>query len=231
MSNNSNKSIKNWDTDDKPREKLLDKGATALTNAELLAIIIQNGTLQKSALNLGKEILEKADNKLEALGKLSIKELQQVKGIGTAKAISIVAALEIGKRIQKALPDKKKKIKNSQDAAEICIPTLRDKPHEAMLILFLNNANQVIHTQIMSEGGLTGTIVDIRMIFKAAILHLATGIIMAHNHPSGNLAASKSDIDITQKINTAGSHLDIKLLDHLIIGNNTYLSMQDQGLI
>lgn len=220
--------INQWHEDDQPREKLMNKGVASLTNAELLAILIQNGTRSKSALDLAKEVLALSQNNLELLGRISIKEMQAVKGIGNAKAIILQAALELGRRRQ-AEKVALQSITSSKVAAEMLYPIIMDKPHEAFTIMYLNNANKVIQIEIVSEGGITATVVDIKVILKKALLHLASKIILAHNHPSGNLTPSAADKNITQKIKAAAQTLEIDVLDHLIIGRNEYYSFADEG--
>lgn len=225
------KPIKEWNEDDRPREKMALKGASALSNAELIAILIANGTREKSAVDLAKEILDFAQNDLNNLARLSLKEMQQIKGIGQAKAISILAALELGRRRQQYMSLEKKKISSSKDAFEILAPMIADKEHEALAVLYLNTANKVTQTEILSYGGLSATIVDIRIILKNALLHLAPKIIIAHNHPSGNMQPSKADKDITEKLKQASNYLEIQFLDHLIIGQDAYYSFADEGYI
>lgn len=225
------KPIKEWNEDDRPREKMAFKGSSALSNAELIAILIANGTREKSAVDLAKEILDFAQNDLNNLARLSLKEMQQIKGIGQAKAISILAALELGRRRQQYMSLEKKKISSSKDAFEILAPMIADKEHEALAVLYLNTANKVTQTEILSYGGLSATIVDIRIILKNALLHLAPKIIIAHNHPSGNMQPSKADKDITEKLKQASNYLEIQFLDHLIIGQDSYYSFADEGYI
>ncbi|MBB4118919.1 DNA repair protein RadC [Mesonia hippocampi] len=224
-------SIKKWAVDDRPREKLLLKGKESLSDAELIAILIGSGNKTESAVELSKRILADASNKFNQLGKLTVKELITYVGIGEAKAISIIAALEIGRRrrLEEALTQPK--ITSSSTAFEILKPILEDLPHEEFWILYLNNANKVLQRHQLSKGGITGTLVDVRLIFKQALSLGATAIIAAHNHPSGKLTPSRSDIEITKKLKLAGKSLDIKLLDHLIVTQNTYLSFADEGLL
>jgi len=225
------KPIKEWNEDDRPREKMALKGASALSNAELVAILIANGTKEKSAVDLAKEVLGFAQNDLNQLARLSLREMQTIKGIGSAKAISILAALELGRRRQQYISLEKKKIASSKDAYDIFAPMIADKEHEALAVLYLNTANKVTQTEILSYGGLSATIVDIRIILKNALLLLAPKIIIAHNHPSGNLQPSKADKDITEKLKQAANYLEIQFLDHLIIGQNSYYSFADEGYI
>lgn len=224
-------SIKNWAEDDRPREKLLQKGPAALSDAELLAILISSGTKEKSALDLARETLKLADNKLHDLGRLDVRALQQTKGIGEARAITIAAALELGRRRQISAGLTRQSITGSKDAAEIFIPLLKDLPHEVFYVMYLSTSNSIIRLEQVGSGGLSSTVADIRIILKNALLNNASKIIAAHNHPSGNLKPSREDISMTEKLKNAASLMDIRLLDHLIIGENSYTSMADEGLI
>ena len=224
-------SIKSWALDDRPREKLMLKGKSVLSDAELVAILIGSGNRDESAVALSQKILLSVNNDLNELSKLSIEELMEFKGIGEAKAISIITALEFGKRRQFEDKNTVSKIKSSQDAATILNPLLADLEHEEFWVLYLNNSNKVLATHQLSKGGFTATLVDVRLLFKKALKLSAVGIIVAHNHPSGKLQPSKSDIDLTNKIKQAGVTLDIKLLDHLIITEKTYFSFADQGIL
>lgn len=226
-----NRSIKNWAIEDRPREKMVQKGSSALTNAELLAILIRNGTPQKSAIDLAKEVMESVQQDLNLLGRRNLKEFQKIKGIGTAKAITLMAALELGRRRQLEEGLVRKKIVTSQNAAAVFIPLLRDHSHETFCVLYLNHAAKLLTYEFISNGGLTSTIVDIKVIFKHALQHLASFIMVGHNHPSGNKTPSQSDKNITQKIKQAATVLDIRLLDHIIVANNDYFSFADAGLI
>ena len=210
-------SIKNWAEDDRPREKLQQKGPAALSNAELLAILINSGTRTHSALDLAKIVLDMADNRLSDLGRLSIKELQKTKGIGEARAITIAAALELGRRRQSADMLSKPSLTCKEDVAEIIIPLLNDLNHEAFCVLYLNQANKLIRHEIISQGGLTGTVADVRIILKQALLYNANQLIVAHNHPSGNLQPSGADKTLTTKLQEAAALMDIRLLDHFIV--------------
>ena len=224
-------SIKNWSEDDQPREKLLYKGKAALSDAELVAILIGSGSRNESAVDLCKRILQQNNNQLHQLQKQSIQQLMQFKGIGEAKAITIVAALELAKRLQLSETKELTKIGSSTDVCKLMQPLIGDLPHEEFWCLLLNNSNKVIYKFQLSKGGLTQTVVDIRMLFKTVLEHLATAIILVHNHPSGQLNPSMADKDITQKIKQAGTTLDIKLLDHLIITATDYLSFADEGIL
>lgn len=225
-----NFSIKHWSEDDKPREKLMLKGKSVLSDAELMAILIGSGSRDESAVSLSKRILQSVNNNLNALGKLSLNQLMTFKGVGEAKAVTIAAALELGKRRrEQALPDFFK-ITSSKAVFEIMQPLIGDLLHEEFWVLYLNNANKVIHKAQLSKGGITGTVVDVRLIFKLALEHNATSIILSHNHPSGKLMASDADKEITKKLTFAGEQLDIKVLDHIIITEKGYLSFQDEGI-
>lgn len=223
-------SIKQWADDDKPREKMMLKGQVSLSDAELLAILIGSGTRDESAVDLCKRILQAVNHNLNELSKLSLSKLKQFKGIGDAKAITIIAAMELGRR-RKAENTKPVKIQSSRDVYEYVSPMLEDLPHEEFWIVFLNNSNKIIKSVQLSKGGLTATIVDVRMLFHTALDCLATAIILVHNHPSGSLTPSTEDKNITRKINEAGKVLDIRLLDHVIVGQNGYLSFADEGIL
>ena len=222
--------IKNWSEDDKPREKLMLKGSTSLSDAELVAILIGSGSRDESALSLSKRILASVDNKLNTLDKLSIKQLMKFKGIGEAKAISIAAALELGKRRKSEEKSIPKVISSSRDVFEIMQPIIGELPHEEFWIIYVNNSNSIISKSQLSKGGITATLVDVRLIFKNALELGATGIVLCHNHPSGKLQASEADKQITTKLKIAGDQLDIKVLDHIIITELGYFSFQDEGI-
>ena len=223
--------ITDWAVEDRPREKLIQKGTANLTDAELLAILISSGTKDKSAVDLGRELLGVVNNNLNSLGKLTISDLKKLHGIGTARAVTIAAALELGRRRNLSeIPDVSQ-IKCSKDVADIFQPLLSDLAHEEFWILFLNRSNKVINRMKLSQGGISGTVTDVRIVMKKAIEYLASGIIICHNHPSGNLNPSDSDSKITQKIREAGNLMDIQLLDHLIISDKNYYSFADSGLL
>lgn len=223
--------ITDWAVEDRPREKLIRKGISTLSDAELLAILISSGTRKKSAVDLGRELLSSVSNNLNSLGKLSISDLLKFRGIGPARAVTISAALELGRRRNIAeLPDEGQ-IKCSKDAADIFQPLLSDLHHEEFWILFLNRSNRVIDRMKLSQGGISGTVTDVRIIMKKAVEFLASAIIVCHNHPSGNLNPSDADSKITGKIKEAGSIMDIQLLDHIIISGKDYYSFADNGLI
>jgi DNA repair protein RadC len=223
--------ITEWAVEDRPREKLIQKGTASLSDAELLAILISSGTKNKSAVDLGRELLGIVNNNLNSLGKLSINDLKKLHGIGTARAVTIAAALELGRRRKLAEVPDVPQIKCSRDVADIFQPLLSDISHEEFWILFLNRSNRVINRMKISQGGISGTVTDVRLVMKKAIEYLASGIIVCHNHPSGNLNPSESDSKITQKIKEAGNLMDIQLLDHLIISDKDYYSFADNGLL
>ena len=223
------KSIKNWAEDDRPREKLLLNGKRALSDSELLAIIMGSGSREESAVDLAKRILQSVSNNWHNLSRLSVKDLCKFKGIGTAKAVSIIAAMEIGRRREAQSHEEKPKITSSKDAFTILRSLIGDLQVEEFWVLFLNQANFVIHKEQISKGGISQTAVDVRIILKIALEEMATGIILAHNHPSGNLKPSKSDHIITQKVKKAGETLDLNVLDHLIVTQKSYFSFADEG--
>jgi DNA repair protein RadC len=227
MEQNNPFSIKNWAEDDKPREKLMLKGKAALSDAELLAIIIGSGNRSESAVDLSKRILAHVQNNLNALGKLSLKQLTDFKGIGEAKAISIIAATELGRRRRAEDTVDLQKITSSKVIFEIMQPIIGELPHEEFWVMFLNNSNKVVHKAQLSKGGITGTVVDVRMILKMALEQNALSIVLVHNHPSGKLVASDSDIEITKKIQIAAKQLDMNVIDHVIISENGYYSFAD----
>lgn len=224
-------SIKSWAEDDRPREKLVAKGRAVLSHAELIAIIIGSGSRDESAVELSKRILHSVDNNLNELGKVSIPDLMKFKGIGEAKAISIAASLELGRRRKAESSQGKPKIASSRDAFDVIYPALADLPHEEFWLILLNQNNKVIDTVCISRGGVAGTVADAKIILKAALEKLAPSIILSHNHPSGNLKPSKADIDLTKKLKEGAKLLDISVLDHLIIGDTNYFSFADQGLM
>ncbi len=222
--------INQWAEDDRPREKFLLKGKSSLSDSELLAILIGSGSRNESAVQLCQRILFFVDNNLNQLGKLSIQKLTEFKGIGEAKAITIAAALELGRRRRTEEAEELKKITSSKVVFEIMQPIIGELPHEEFWILYLNNSNKVIHKAQLSKGGIIGTIVDCRIVFKTAFEQNATSIILTHNHPSGKLLASDADREITRKLKLAGQQLDIFIIDHIIITENGYYSFQDEGI-
>lgn len=224
-------SIKNWSQDDQPREKLRDKGKLTLSDAELVAILIGSGNRNESAVDLCKRILASVDNNLNALGKVSLKHLMEFNGIGEAKAITITAALELGRRRKFEDEVKQEKITSSRDVYDIMQPVLGELSHEEFWVIYLNNSNKVLQKQQLSKGGITGTLVDVRLVLKQALEVGATALILCHNHPSGTLKASEADKKITQKLKTAGLTLDIKVLDHIIITEKAYFSFADETIL
>ena len=224
-------SIKHWATDDRPREKLRNKGPESLSHSELIAILLQNGTRQKSAVELAKEILHLGSNNLSELGRLSIKELMKIKGIGEAKAITIAAALELGRRRQANEILDKPIITDSGSIARYLQALLKDHDREVFMVMFLNRANKINHTEIISRGGITGTVADPRVILKRALEEDAVSIVLCHNHPSGSLKPSRADEALTQKIKEAARYFDIRVADHVIVSEAGFFSFADQGLL
>lgn len=224
-------SIKNWAKDERPREKLLMNGAETLSHSELLAILINHGTKNKSAIELAREVMDAGKNNLQELGKLTVKELMKIKGIGEAKAITIAAALELGRRRQATGALEKKTLSCSADIAAFLQSKIKDNRREVFAVLFLNRANKINHFEIVSEGGITGTVADPRIILKKALEEDAVNIILAHNHPSGSLKPSRADEDLTRKIKEAARYFDINVIDHIIVSELGYYSFADEGLL
>jgi DNA repair protein RadC len=223
--------IKSWAVEDRPREKLMLQGKEKLTDAELITILIGSGTKEESALELSKRILSSVNNNINQLASLPLEKLMEFKGIGEARAINIITALELGKRRHFTQVKQKSKIKSSKDVFRIIHPIIGELEHEEFWVLFLNNSNKVISKKQLSKGGITATMVDVRLLFKRAVELTSVGVIVCHNHPSGKLSPSNSDKQLTAKIKKAGDTLDIKLLDHLIITQKEYFSFADNGLI
>jgi len=225
------KAIKDWFIDDRPREKLRTKGPESLSHSELIAILLQNGTHNKSALDLAKEILQLGKNNLNELGKISVKELTKIKGIGEAKAVTIAAAMELGRRRQAAGFIEKPYVTDSTSIAGYLQGVLKDYELEVFIVLFLNQANKVNHTEVISKGGITGTVADTRVILKKALEEDAVSIVLCHNHPSGRVRPSRADEVLTQKIKEAAKYFDIRVLDHIIVSDEGYYSFADEGLL
>ena len=223
--------ILSWAEEDRPREKLLLKGKSALSDAELIAILIGSGTKSLSAVDVGKKILHEASNNLNELARFSVKDLKKIKGIGEAKAITIVSALELGRRRKEEDFKDKIKISSSNDIYELIKPELMDLPKEEFWIILLNRANRLIKKEQISSGGISGTVADPKIIFKAALDQYASSIILVHNHPSGNLKPSQADINLTKKMKEAGKLLEIPVLDHIIFSDEGYLSFADEGML
>jgi DNA repair protein RadC len=223
--------IKDWAADDRPREKLINKGSTALSDAELLAILLNNGHKQKSALSLAQEILRLSSNNLGELGKLNVHQLKKIQGVGIAKASAIIAAMELARRRQAGYMHPKKTIRSGAEAALYFKPIIGDSNYESFHVLYLNHASRVLQHRCISQGGITGTVVDVGLIFRAAIELGATQIMLCHNHPSGNLRPSTTDILTTKKLVQAGSLFDIRVLDHIIVSEAGYYSMAEEGFI
>lgn len=229
--NKSSTSIKNWAIDDRPREKLVAKGRESLSDSELLAILINTGSGKSSAVDLAKKVLKLGENNLDELGKLSLKNMMAIPGIGEAKAITIVAALELGRRRQASPLFNKTRVQSSRELADFLKASLKDYSHEVFAVVFMNRANKINHFEVMSKGGLTQTIVDPRLIFKKAFEVDATSIILCHNHPSGSLRPSRQDEELTEKLRNAGKLIDIQVVDHLIVSDEGYYSFADEGLM
>ncbi len=223
--------VKSWASEDRPREKMLSLGKAVLTDAELLAILIGSGTVEESAVDLARKVLSGVNNNLGELGRKSVHDLTKHKGIGEARAICILAAMELAKRRQQSEPIQKKKITCSRDAYELVYPKLADLSHEEFWILLLSRSNKVIELKMISKGGITGTVVDVRLIFAEALAQKACAMILSHNHPSGNLKPSESDIRLTKKMCEAGKILDIPVLDHIIATDSAYFSFADESML
>ncbi len=223
--------IRHWAEDDRPREKLMLKGRQSMSDAELLAILIGSGTRHESAVDLAKNILHRAHDNLVELSKMNMKDLVAVKGIGQVRAITILAALELGRRRNESEVLARDKIKTSRDAYEIFKSTMGDRPYEEFWIILLNRANKVLQKCNISEGGISGTVVDPKKIFKISLDHHASSIILGHNHPSGVVTPSEADQRITKKLRDAGAMLEVTVLDHLIIGEDSYYSFADDGAL
>lgn len=226
-----NITIKHLAEEDRPREKLLLKGRSTLSNAELIAILIRSGTREETAIELVQRMLSKYNNDLNELGKISVSDLQKFKGIGKVKAVTIIAALELGRRRQITEAQNKVQFRNSCDIFDMMQPVLGDLAYEEFWAIYLNKANKVMERERLSSGGVAGTVVDVKMIMKSAIQKLASALVVCHNHPSGNLTPSEADIQLTRKIKEAAKNLDIVLIDHLIIGDKSYFSFSDEGML
>ena len=224
-------SIKYWAKDDRPREKLLLKGPDALSDSELLAILINNGNKEKSAVELARDVLKLGKDNLHELGKLSVKEITKVKGVGEAKAITIAAALELGRRRHAVSYIPNKIVRSSNEIAGFLQSRLKDYQHEVFAVIFMNQANKINHFEVISEGGITATIADPRIVLKKALEENAVSIVLCHNHPSGSLKPSRADQELTRKIKEAASYFDIRVSDHIIISENGYYSFADHGIM
>lgn len=231
MSEYKKLNIKEWAVEDRPREKLLQNGSRSLSDAELIAILIGSGNLNETAVELSRRILTSVQNNLNELSRKSVESLQTFKGIGEAKAITIVAALELGKRRKEAEVFNNNKITGSKDAADYFQPLLGDLNHEEFWIMLLDRGNKILDAFRISQGGISGTVIDVRIILKTALEKLGSSLILCHNHPSGTMQASDSDLKITRKISDAAKLMDMQVLDHIIIGQNKYLSFADEGLL
>lgn len=223
--------IRHWSEDDRPREKMSLKGRAALSDAELIAILIGSGTKSESAVDLAKRILANVNHNLNELGRLSLPQLKAYKGIGEAKAVIISAAMELARRKRETESRVLSKVQSSHDVFLLMQPLIGELAHEEFWILYMNNANKILQKVQLSKGGMTGTIVDVRLVFKKALEFSATGVILCHNHPSGTLKASEADRQITRKMKAAGENLDIKVLDHIIVTETAYFSFADDGIL
>jgi DNA repair protein RadC len=223
--------IKSWAEDDRPREKLIGKGRQALSDAELLAILLSSGNRDETAVQLAQRILRENKNSINELAKLHLNDLKRYKGVGEAKAVTIAAALEIGRRRTDESLEQKIKITSSKTAYDVIKSKLSDLPHEEFWVIFMNRRNSIIKTECISKGGVSGTVVDVRLILKPALENLTSCIILAHNHPSGNLRPSQEDISLTKKVKEAAKLMDITLQDHLILGEQAYYSFADEGIL
>ena len=224
-------SIKQWAVNDRPREKLNSKGVKSLSDAELIAILLGSGTRDISAVELARQILSSADNNLTLLGRKAVSELKIIKGIGEAKAVCIVAAMELGRRLRNSGTPDKIQVTSSRDACDYFHPLLAGLSHEEFWVIYLNRSNRIIGDYKLSQGGIVGTVIDLKLILKRALEFLASSLIICHNHPSGNLQPSENDRKITEKLKIAAGQMDIKLLDHLIVADNSYFSFADEGLL
>ena len=231
MSDNKRLNIKEWAMGDRPREKMLTYGPRMLSDAELIAVLIGSGNLGETAVELSRKILGSVGNSLTDLGKKNYEYLSTFKGIGEAKAVNIMAAMELSRRRKSEEMPERPQISSSRDVAEILMPLLGDLDHEEFWIMLLNRSNKVIHQFMTSKGGLTATVIDVRTILKTAIERLATAMILSHNHPSGNLTPSDADMQITRKLKEAGKIMDIQVLDHVIVSQKGYYSFADNGLL
>ena len=231
MGEYKNLRIKDWAPEDRPREKLLSKGMKTLTDAELLAILIGSGQKNESAVEVAKKVLNLTQNNLNELGKLSKKDFETIKGIGEAKAIILISALELGRRRKFSESREKYKINSSKDAFNFMQPFLEDLSYEEFWVIYMNRSNRITDQIKISQGGVSGTVIDIRIILKHAIEKLASNLIICHNHPSGNPQPSESDKQITNKLKEAAKFHDIQVLDHLIISDSSYYSFADEGIM
>ena len=223
--------LRDWSPQDLPREKLIHKGKSALSDAELISLLLGTGTRTTSSVELGKRVLHHANNSLHELARMTVKDLIRVSGIGRIKAMSIVAALELGRRRRELSPEARPRLSKSADAVDLLKPVLLDIPHEEFWIILVNRANRFIRIAQVSQGGVAGTVADPKIIFKMALEELASGIILAHNHPSGNLSASQADIELTRKLSAGARLLEIQVLDHIILAGQKYFSFADEGLM
>jgi len=231
MNKYNSQALTSWAVEDRPREKVMANGIQYLSNAELIAILLGSGTRHMTAVELARQILKEAGNSLQELGRKGIGELVRIKGVGPAKATSILAALELGRRRAGMQYSEKIPVKSSETVYRLFHPLMGDLEHEEFWLLMLNRANRILGRFKVSQGGLSGTVIDTRIILKKALDNLASSIIVCHNHPSGNKQPSDADLKITEKLKKAAEMLEIKLLDHVIIADKSYFSFADEGLI
>ena len=231
MNNYGKPGIKTWAVEDRPREKLISRGISSLTDSELIAILISSGSSSESAVELSRRIMDSIHNNLQELGKLNCNELKRFRGIGNAKALTLIAAMELGRRRNQTEALDNWQVKGSRDAANYIRPEIGDLPHEEFWVLFLNRQNKVIDKQKLSQGGITGTVIDVRLVLKSALEKHATSLIFCHNHPSGNLDPSDADKKITRQLKDAAALMEIPVIDHLIITQSGYFSFADEGIL
>lgn len=231
MSDYSKPGIKAWAVEDRPREKLMSRGISSLTDAELIAILFASGNRKDSAVDLSRTVMASVQHNLQELGKLNCEDLKKIRGIGQAKALTLIAALELGRRRNQSEALEREQIKGSSDAARYIRPTLGDLPHEEFWVLFLNRSNRVIGKQKLSQGGITGTVIDVRLVLKMALEKHCTSLIFCHNHPSGNIDPSDADKKITRQLKDAAALMEIPVIDHLIITQAGYFSFADAGIL
>ena len=231
MNTYNSQALTTWAVEERPREKVMANGIQYLSNAELLAILLGSGTRHMTAVELARQILIDAGNNLQELGRQGVGELVRIKGVGPAKATSILAAIELGRRRAGEQHSEKVAVKSSETVYKLFHPLMGDLEHEEFWLLMLNRANRVLGKYKVSQGGLSGTVIDTRIILKKALDNLASSIIVCHNHPSGNKQPSDADVKITEKLKKAAEMLEIKLLDHVIIADKSYFSFADEGLI
>lgn len=231
MENYNKPGIKAWAVEDRPREKLISRGISALTDGELIAILISSGNSKESAVELSRRIMDTVHHNLHELGKLNCDELERFRGIGRAKAVTLIAAMELGRRRNQSAALDNGQVKGSKDAANYLRPEIGDLSHEEFWVIFLNRQNKILDKQKLSQGGMTGTVIDVRLVMKLALEKHATSLIFGHNHPSGNLEPSDADRKITRQLKEAAALMDIPVIDHLIVTQSGYFSFADEGIL